>query len=89
MTIPFMYNFGGLSKESPTIFWSLIFHFVLPRLGYCAKEKPKIFVFKNVMERGMRKILTFERRENNTETLFQKANMKKDIKFRDASVLNL
>ena len=41
------------------------------------------------MERGMRKILTFERRENNTETLFQKANMKKDKKFRDASVLNL
>ena len=41
MTIPFMYNFGGLSKESPTIFWSLIFHFVLPRFGYCAKGNLK------------------------------------------------
>ena len=32
-------------------------------------------------------ILNF--RENKTEALFQKANMKKDIKFRDVSVLNL
>lgn len=86
-----MNNFRSLSNLFTTIFWSLItaFYFTGKAIQFVEKRKPKIFVFKNVMERGMRKILTFERRENNTETLFQKANMKKDIKFRDASVLNL
>ena len=64
MTIPFMYNFGGLSKESRTIFWSLIFQIVLRlQVWLLCKRKPKIFVFKNVMERGIRKIPTFKIRE--------------------------
>ena len=37
------------------------FHISLPRLGYSSykKRKPNIFGFENVMERGIRKILTF------------------------------
>ena len=43
------------------IFLSVFFHISLPTLGYFSwkKRKPKIFEFKNVMERGIRKILTF------------------------------
>ena len=58
MTVPFMCNFPSLSNKFPTIFGSLIFHTSLPRLGYFSqKSKPKIFGFKNVMERGIRKFL--------------------------------
>ena len=32
--VPFMYNFRSLSNKFTTIFWSLIFHISLPRLGY-------------------------------------------------------
>ena len=34
MTVPFMYNFRSSSDNFPKIFWSLIFHITLPRLGY-------------------------------------------------------
>ena len=52
MTVPFMCNFRSSSDKFHKIFWSLIFHISLPRLGYFSlkKRKPKIFRFKNVME---------------------------------------
>ena len=34
-----MYNFWSLFNKFPTIFWSLIFHILPPRLGY--------FLYKN------------------------------------------
>ena len=34
MSVPFMYNIQSLSNSFPTIFWSLIFHILLSRLGY-------------------------------------------------------
>ena len=51
------------------IFLSLIFCISVPRLscffflggGGGRKSKPKIFGFENVMERGIRKIVTFEK----------------------------
>ena len=86
MTVSFMYNFGGLSDKFPTIFWSLIFHILHPRLGYffVAKREPKLFRFRYVIERGIKKILTFVIRylryfqENKTEAL---VNSKRLLKF--------
>ena len=50
------------------IFLSLIFCISVPRLscfffggGGGRKRKPKIFGFENVMKRGIRKIVTFEK----------------------------
>ena len=65
MLLPFMYNFQSLFIKFPTIFRdrSLIFAFYLPiKLSYFSQKnrKPKIFGFKNVMERGIIKCLTFE-----------------------------
>ena len=34
VAVPFMYNFRSLSNKFTTIFWSLIFQILLPRLGY-------------------------------------------------------
>ena len=34
MTVPFMYNFQSVSIKPATIFWSLIYYILLPRLGY-------------------------------------------------------
>ena len=44
MTVSFMYNFRGLLDKFPSIFRSLIFHFLHPRLGYyfVAKREPKL-----------------------------------------------
>ena len=56
MTVPFMYNF-----RSSSLINSLKVSEV--RLFFIGKRKPKIFGFKNVMERGNRKILTFVIRE--------------------------
>ena len=39
VTVPFMYNFRSLSNKFTTIFWSLIFHILLPRLGYFSQKK--------------------------------------------------
>ena len=39
MTVPFMYNFWGLSNESPKIFWSLIFGILPPRWSYYSQKK--------------------------------------------------
>ena len=59
----FMSQSANWLVKLPTIFWSLIFHISLPRLGYFSqKSKPKIFGFKNVMEGGIRKILTYVQR---------------------------
>ena len=54
MTVLFMYNFRSLSNKFPKIFLSLIFRISL------AKET-NVFGFENVMERGIRKILTLVR----------------------------
>ena len=35
----FLYNYGSSSNEFPTIFWSLIFHISLLRLGYFSQKK--------------------------------------------------
>ena len=57
------FNFRSLSKQFPTIFWSLIFTFYSPcQANFRRKSKPKIFAFKNVMNRGIRKILSFVKR---------------------------
>ena len=34
-----MYNIQSLSNKFPMIFWSLIFHILLPRWGYFAQPK--------------------------------------------------
>ena len=34
MTVPFMCNFRILSNKCPTIFLRLVFHILLPKLGY-------------------------------------------------------
>ena len=41
MTVPFMYDFRGLSDKFPTIFWSLIFHVsgLSYSLSYISKKK--------------------------------------------------
>ena len=61
ITVSFIYNFRRLSDKFPTIFWSLMCHILHPRLGYffVAKREPKLFGFKCVIERGIKKILTF------------------------------
>ena len=59
MTIPFTYRFLGLSY--PYDFLKFNFSHFTPQVGlfFVEKGKPKLFGFKNVMERGIRKILTF------------------------------
>ena len=66
MTVLFMYNFRSESNKCPTIFSKFIFSHFTPevRLFFAEKRKPKIFGFKNVMERGVRKC-----RENSTQGL--------------------
>ena len=60
MTVSFMFNFRNISNKFPMIFQSLIFRISVPSQPiFCRKRKPKIFGFKNAMERGIRKILTF------------------------------
>ena len=53
-----------LSKKFPTIFLSLIFlHFTpVTWANFLGKWKYKIFGFKNVIKRGIRKILNFVKR---------------------------
>ena len=66
MTVPFKYDFRSLSNKFPTTYDFLKFNFpiLLRKLGYffIEKRKPKIFGFKNVMERRIRKCLTFAMR---------------------------
>ena len=82
MSVPFKYNFQSLSNKFPMIFLSLIFCISVPRLSCFIflgrKRKPKTFGFENVMERGIRKIVTFGKLhmasknnywENNTEAV--------------------
>ena len=61
MTVPFMYNYRNLSNKFPTIFCSLILVISLPGYDIFRRKlrKPKIFRFKNTMERRITKILTF------------------------------
>lgn len=67
MYIPFMYNFQGLSNKFPTIFLNLIFHISAQGLScfavgfFLRKQEPKILGFENAMERGIWKIVTFEK----------------------------
>ena len=59
MIVPFMYFFRSLSNKLRTIFLTLIFALYFPSYAiFCRKEEPKIFGFKNLMERGIRKCLT-------------------------------
>ena len=60
MNIPFMYNFAGLSKRILYDFLEFNFSLCTPQVWLLCKRKPKIFVFKNVMERGIRKILNLK-----------------------------
>ena len=59
MIVPFMYFFRSLSNKLRTIFLTLIFALYFPSYAiFRRKEEPKIFGFKNLMERGIRKCLT-------------------------------
>ena len=60
-TAPFMYNFRSSTNKFPTIFGSLIFHISFLRLGYFSLKKGnlKFSDLKIVIERGIRKILSF------------------------------
>ena len=81
MTVPFMDNFRCLSNKFPYDFPKFNFQILLPKLGWFffveKREPSKIFGFKNVMARGIRKILIFimhqisseNFRENNTQAL--------------------
>ena len=62
MTFPFVHNFRTLSYKIPYDFLKFNFsHFSRQvKLGiFRRKRNPKSFGFENVMERGMRAILTF------------------------------
>ena len=61
MTVSFICNFQSLSNKFLTIFWSFNFSHFTPqaRLLFERKRKPKIFGFKNVMERGIKNVFTF------------------------------
>ena len=54
MIVPFMCKFWRKCNKFSTIFWSLIFHISLPRLGYflLQKRKPKIFRLESVMKKN-------------------------------------
>ena len=54
MTVAFMYNFRSLSDK----FLRFPFLFKV-RLFFVEERKPKTFGFKNAMESGIRKYLTF------------------------------
>ena len=55
------YNFLLLEDDQTVDDRSIHLQFFAPqvRLFFLEKRKPKIFEFKNAMERGVRKILTF------------------------------
>ena len=61
MTVSILAHFRSVSNKFPTIFRSLIFLILLPWWGnfFVKERKRRIVGFKNVMERGIRKILTF------------------------------
>ena len=65
MTVPFMYNFRSFCNKCPTTFLSLFFSYFTPsvRPFFTEKRKPKVFGFKNVMDRGISKILFYLIRE--------------------------
>ena len=53
------FHFRSLSSKLRTIFLTLIFALYFPSYAiFRRKEEPKIFGFKNLMERGIRKCLT-------------------------------
>ena len=65
----YKYNFRSYSNKFPTIlaqkfnftyFTFYIFNFTYFRLFFVEKRKLEIFRYKNVMDWGIRKILTFE-----------------------------
>ena len=54
-----MFNVRGLSNPYGFLKFNFSHFTAQVRLSFVQKRKPKIFEFKNVMERGIRKILTF------------------------------
>ena len=80
MTVPFKYNFEACLinslRFSEASFFT--FHFV-----FSQKRKPKIFGFKNVIKRGIRKILTFIK-GSIASKIFDKITLK-PLYFRKAS----
>ena len=73
MSVIFRCNFRSLSKKTPHDFLKYNFFTIHSpcQANFRRKRKPKIFGFKNVTKRGIRKILTFIKcsnfRENKTE----------------------
>ena len=61
MTVLFTYNFPSLSYKILHGFLKFYFsHFTFQvRLFFVEKKEPKLFSFKNVVARGIRKFLTF------------------------------
>ena len=59
-----MFNFRSLSNTFPYDFMKFSFSRFITQvwLFFIQKRKPKIFEFKNAMEKGIRKILTFLKR---------------------------
>ena len=52
-----MYDFRRSSHKFPTIYWNLIFP-ISSSLSYTRRQRePKIYGFKHLMERGIRKML--------------------------------
>ena len=77
MNAPFRYIFRSLSKK-------IIFPILFLMLGYFSYErKPNIFGLKNVMEGGIRKILT-ENVQNLASRIFGKITLN-PLQFRKAS----
>ena len=85
-----MYNFRNFRNKFPTIFWSLIFHTLLPRLHYFSQKKEtyKFGILKCDGERNQknshfRKTLNYTSnfRKINTEALVISKMMTEQIKI--------
>ena len=83
MIVPFMYFFRSLSNKLRTIFLTLIFALYFPSYAICRRKKePKIFGFKNLMERGIRKCLTSVIRQISSKKNYNQALViSKRLKF--------
>ena len=72
-----MYNFRSLSNKFPATFEVYFLRFIAQVRIFFVQKKPKIFGFKNVMDRGIKKNFHFRNalncieniRGNNTEAL--------------------
>ena len=76
-----MYNFQAYLIYSPRFPEVQVTHFTSQvRLYFVEKRKPKIFRFKNVIERGRRKCLTFVIRQISSKNF--RENILKPLLFR-------